>query len=175
MAAVPIGRAPAGSAPHWPTNAAGETYGSALDGQFPGDKPDLIRAFTTEWTVGYVRRTELDIATGAPNVVVKNPADALAWNAKVAAMIAAGERVFVPVYEHDGVTVIGQHEIQLGGGRTGQHGDGGPPPPAGPPVGVADDSTRWYNGLRPDTAKGIDPPPTPEHRPPPMMPMPPAP
>ncbi|MBL7498638.1 hypothetical protein I6A84_32785 [Frankia sp. CNm7] len=175
MAAVPVGQAPAGPVPHWPTNAAGETYGSALDGQFPGDEPDLISAWTTEWTVGYVRRTELDIATGAS--VVRNPADALAWNAKVAAMIAAGERVFVPVYEQDGVTVIGQHEIQLGGGSTGQHGDGSPPPTTIPHGGVADDSTPWYYGLSPETTKGMDPPPPPERgpKPPPIMPTPPAP
>lgn len=105
------GSTPPGYVPHWPTNASGETYGSAIDGQFPGDVPDLIQAYTTDWKIGYVRRSELDVASGAPGVVVKTPADALEWNKKVAARAAAGERTFVQVYEQDGVTIIGRFEL----------------------------------------------------------------
>lgn len=65
--------------------------------------PDLISAGLRDGQRGYVRRTELDAAqgTGLP------PAEFAEWRKKAAARAAAGERTLVPVYELDGVTVIG--------------------------------------------------------------------
>ncbi|WP_347177128.1 hypothetical protein [Parafrankia sp. EAN1pec] len=69
--------------------------------------PDLISAGLRDGKQGYVRRTELDVASGRPGVVANTPAELVEWNKKAAARRAAGERNLVPVYEQDGVTVIG--------------------------------------------------------------------
>lgn len=95
------------SRPVWPTNAAGETYGGGLHAVPRSDWPDLISAGLRNGKRGYVRRTELDVASGAPGVVAETPAELAEWHKKAAARAAAGEPNLVPVYELDGVTVIG--------------------------------------------------------------------
>jgi hypothetical protein len=94
--------------PVWPTNAAGETYGSALPAVRLGlprsEFPDLISAGLRDGKRGYVRRTELDVASGMPGIVAQTPGEKAAAQAQAQ---AAGERTLVPVYEQDGVTVIG--------------------------------------------------------------------
>ncbi|WP_235497849.1 hypothetical protein [Frankia sp. R43] len=68
--------------------------------------PDLISAGLRDGKRGYVRRTELDVANGRPGVVAKTPGEKAVARARAQAQ-AAGERTLVPVYEQDGVTVIG--------------------------------------------------------------------
>ncbi|WP_232294976.1 hypothetical protein [Parafrankia sp. EUN1f] len=95
------------SRPVWPTNAAGETYGSAVPavklGLPQSDWPDLISAGLRDGKRGYIRRTEMEAARGT----YLPPAEFAEWNKKAAARRAAGERTLIPVYEQDGVTVIG--------------------------------------------------------------------
>ena len=69
-----------------PVNAAGETYGSPIDGTVP----DLITARSDEGVIGYVRVSELDQQRNLAKSTT-NP-----------------DAVFaVDVYESDGVTVVG--------------------------------------------------------------------
>lgn len=80
-------------------NANGETYGS----EGYGATPDLILAIATTGREGYVRRTELD-AAGGPEPT--SPAQAI----EIQKARPPGS-IFIPVYESDGITVIGQFEI----------------------------------------------------------------
>ncbi|MDT3444001.1 hypothetical protein [Pseudofrankia sp. BMG5.37] len=66
-------------------------------------RPDLISVGLRDGKRGYVRRTELEAArgTGLP------AAERAEWRKIVAARAAAGERRRIPIYELDGVTVIG--------------------------------------------------------------------
>ncbi|MDT3440364.1 hypothetical protein [Pseudofrankia sp. BMG5.37] len=130
-----------GSGPTWPRNAAGETYGSGADGLSRGDRPDLISAGTRNGKRGYVRRTELEaaIGTGLP------PAALVEWNKKVAARAAAGERTLVPVYEQDGVTVIGSFAV--GSAQPAQPARPGRPGPVRRAAAPASDApVEWYYG-----------------------------
>ena len=81
-------------------NARGETYGVWGD----GPEPDLIAAMATNGREGYVRRTELDAAAGANP---STPAQALAWQSA-----HAGETTYIPVYESDGESVIGEFRVE---------------------------------------------------------------
>lgn len=90
-------------APHYKTNAAGQTYGSALDAISPETEPDLIMAVATNGMVGYVRKGDLDIANG--NVAAKrfsSPEDAVTWQETA----GAHDRT-IPVYAADGTGVVG--------------------------------------------------------------------
>lgn len=98
--------APASSATtHWPTNAKGQTYGSAAYATSPENEPDLILAGATNGETGYVLRTDLE--EPAP----KSPEEALARQAA-----EAGKSRVIPVYKSDGVTQIGVFVIQPGSG-----------------------------------------------------------
>lgn len=94
--------------PIYPTNDAGETYGSAADAPTPEDEPDLIKVMATNGKIGYARSIDLDRASG---VLVANPEEALAWTEDAQERAASGEEVSVPVYEVDGKTVIGKFVI----------------------------------------------------------------
>lgn len=102
------GTAPTRIVPDYPINAAGLTYGSLEDANSPEDAPDLILVEAQDGTTGYVKRAELDAATGAD---VSNPAEALAYQKSVDALVASGQRILLPVYAQDGVTVVGQFEV----------------------------------------------------------------
>ena len=108
VATEPGGPAPARVVPNWPTNAAGLTYGSLMDANSPEDAPDLIRVETQDGKTGYVKRSELDAATGAN---VASPAEAIAWQESVDARVASGQKTLLPVYQQDGTTLIGQFEV----------------------------------------------------------------
>lgn len=95
----------------WPTNASGQTYGSSQYAKSFFDRPDLIEAISQDGTYGYVRRDELDMATGAPGIAYNTPEEGLAWHEQRAAQRAAGQVISISLYEQDGNTVIGSFEI----------------------------------------------------------------
>ena len=81
------------------TNDNGETYGTDADDA----APDLILAWATNGREGYVRRSELDTAYGPEPT---SPAHAL----EIQEQRPPGP-AYIPVYESDGVTVIGEFEV----------------------------------------------------------------
>ncbi len=85
----------------WPRNVHGQTYGSELRAATTDDLPDLILVIATNGKEGYVRRTDLYLP--GP----KTPEEAANRDTSSARRI--------PVYEVDGVTVIGVFEIDPGG------------------------------------------------------------
>ncbi|MBL7548675.1 hypothetical protein I6A60_12425 [Frankia sp. AgB1.9] len=148
----------------WPSNAAGETYGSDLAALFPGNRPDLISAWTTDWKSGYIRRTEVDAATGAH----LPPSELSAWNMNLAEREAAGQPNLIPVYEQDGVTIIGSFAIDSG--RVGRRGRvlQAATPAGETPLIASDGPVRYYYGGhntdeapdRPPSLPNLSPPPT---------------
>jgi len=90
---------PSGTVIASPRNASGLTYGSDLDAASFADTPDLISAIADNGKLGYVMKT--DIYSPAPN----NPDDAISQNAQ------AQQTRTIPVYAHDGETVIGKFTI----------------------------------------------------------------
>jgi hypothetical protein len=94
-------------APDYPQNASGLTYGSVESANSPQDEPDLILVETQTGTTGYVKKRELDRATGA---TVSSPEEAIAWEARA----DNGLPTTIPVYAHDGVTVVGVFQIAPG-------------------------------------------------------------
>lgn len=90
----------------WPQNPGGLTYGSALNATCPEEEPDLIQAVATNGRSGYVLRTNLEEAAGAN---LETPETALNEQAR-----RAGQSVAIPVYDLDGITVIGVFEVNPG-------------------------------------------------------------
>lgn len=89
----------------WARNATGDTYGVENE----NGAPDLIAVQATNGTFGYVHRDDLEDADGTTaSKSFRSPADALAWQAEY-----GGRITYIPVYESDGTTVIG--EFQVGG------------------------------------------------------------
>ena len=78
-------------------NENGEIYGSELFLSEIGVQPDLIRSVGIDGTIGYVRAEDLDDG-------VRTPADA------IIAMQNRQSRL-IPLYESDGITVIGSFKI----------------------------------------------------------------
>lgn len=83
-------------------NAAGQTYGLPTEVDGVSLEPDLIRAYATNDRIGYVKNEERKVATGDPSLF-KSPEEALHWQAS-----RAKGPVSIPVYELDGVTIIGE-------------------------------------------------------------------
>jgi len=92
--------------PEYPTNAAGQTYGSLSDSVLPEDEPDLILVQATNGKGGYVLKETLDEVTGAN---VSSPEEAIAWQQRQDA--AAWDSITIPVFESDGVSQIGSFEV----------------------------------------------------------------
>ena len=119
LASSPIGPSAPTADPAYPKNAAGLTYGSLELAGSQDQAPDLILVEDTAGEEGYVKRVELDAATGAD---VANPAQAAIWQQQEDALAAAGEHATVTVYDKDGKTAIGQfivwpsHLEEMGGG-----------------------------------------------------------
>jgi hypothetical protein len=89
----------------WAVNEDGHTFGAMNE----GSGPDLIAAVATNGRQGYVRRDDLEEANGTTaSQEFTSPEDALRWQEQ-----NAGKTIFIPVYESDGTTVIG--EFQIGG------------------------------------------------------------
>ncbi len=103
-----------GSTTHFPTNARGETYGSAA-GLVPSNEPQLISAVGTSPTgqqvQGYVSASALNAAEGGN---ATTPQQALA--AEHAAASARPETI--PLYAENGVTVIGSFTLSPPQGNT---------------------------------------------------------
>lgn len=90
--------------PNYEQNSAGESFGSAALADAPENEPDLILAMATNGKEGYVRKVELDEATGASAAVAfKSPEEALEWQRTA----GQSDRV-INVYGEDGKTVIGE-------------------------------------------------------------------
>ncbi|MDN4473023.1 hypothetical protein [Demequina zhanjiangensis] len=81
------------------TNARGETYGTVAYGA----DPDLIAAMATNGLFGYVRREDLQAVYGPEPT---SPAEALERQQEPGYGIGD-----IPVYQSDGVTVIGEFEV----------------------------------------------------------------
>lgn len=86
---------------NFPTNANGQTYGSSSNVSLENE-PDLIYAIATNGAVGYISRSQLWAADGTN---VQSPAQAANY------MASATSPRFIPVYESDGSTIVGQFEI----------------------------------------------------------------
>jgi hypothetical protein len=87
-------------ATNWGINASGETFGVSNQ----QGTPDLIAVVIDQGkTQGYVERRELNCASGGD---VKSPAEALTWDET-----SENRIVSIPVYESDGVTIIGTFSV----------------------------------------------------------------
>ncbi|YCH06799.1 hypothetical protein ACTAQJ_17095 [Arthrobacter sp. alpha11c] len=89
-------------------NAAGQTYGLPTEVDGVSVEPDLIRAYATNDRIGYVNNNEQKVATGDPSLF-KSPEEALHWQAN-----RPKGPVSIPVYDLDGVTVIGEFVFSEG-------------------------------------------------------------
>lgn len=89
-----------GATPHYPVNARGMTYGSALNATSLTNEPNLIEAIGTNGKIGYVRAADLNPPESS------GPAQAMAQQQS-----GESSRV-IPLYASDGVTVIGQFVLQ---------------------------------------------------------------
>jgi len=84
----------------WGINASGETYGVLNQ----NGTPDLVAVTINQGsTHGYVKESELNCAGGGD---VKSPAEAVAWDRG-----SQNRNVSIPVYESDGVTVVGTFTV----------------------------------------------------------------
>jgi hypothetical protein len=93
------------AAPTYPTNPNGQTYGSAAGIPW-SQAPDLVQATGASakgQVTGYIRKSELDAASGAD---VNSPQAAVAWT-----QAHAGKTTTIPLYTQDGKTVIGKFTI----------------------------------------------------------------
>lgn len=96
------------------TNINGQTYGTAMYASTPNEEPDLILAESPDGTEGYIYSSDLNAD------LPKNPEDMLAMNEKYEKIwddAPAGEVVvarYIPLYEADGKTVIGEFPIVMG-------------------------------------------------------------
>ncbi len=89
------------SAPEFPKNESGKTYGSALKATSPANEPDLIQAIGEGGTVGYVSKS--DLIGKQP----KNPEEAIKMNSEDC------ERE-INLYDSNGKSVIGKFKITKG-------------------------------------------------------------
>jgi hypothetical protein len=84
----------------WGINASGETFGVSNQ----QGTPDLIAVVIDQGKAqGYVVRRELDCASGGD---VKSPAEALTWDET-----SQNRNISIPVYESDGVSIIGAFTV----------------------------------------------------------------
>jgi hypothetical protein len=95
------------TAPTWPKNAHGQTYGSVLNSTSSATDPDLVQVIATNGQTGYVYSSQLN--PPAPS----SPAAAVAQQTKNT------DGQFIPVYAQDGTTVIGQFEVAQPGAAAG--------------------------------------------------------
>ena len=90
--------------PTYERNAAGQTFGSAMEADSPEHEPDLIQVVATNGKTGYVFKADLDAADGTlASRTFKSPEEALRWQEGEGAL----DHV-IPVYLQDGTTEIGE-------------------------------------------------------------------
>jgi hypothetical protein len=101
-------------------NANGQTYGSGLHSEFEdADAPDLIFATGIDGIEGYVLKTDLE-GTGSL-AKPQNPDEAMVYMEQLEGLsneaAARGEKYvyYIPLYESDGTTVIGQFGVSAPG------------------------------------------------------------
>ena len=90
--------------PVFGTNAKGQTYGSALLATNPSQAPDLILAYGSGGTLGYVKKTDL------MTYQLISPAGSLDL------MKAHPTGVDIPLYASDGISVLGRYHIDTSAG-----------------------------------------------------------
>ena len=100
----------------YPTNPAGESYGSSA-GVVPSQAPDLIEAIGKPTSgsghvMGYLRKSELEAASGG-NIRFKTPQEAAAWQQSRPTSLT------IPLYARNGTTIIGSFTV-------GEQGAGAP-------------------------------------------------
>jgi hypothetical protein len=84
----------------WGVNANGQTYGVSNQ----QGTPDLIAVVVDQGkTQGYVEQRELNCASGGD---VKSLSEAATWNET-----SKNRNITIPVYENDGVTIIGTFTV----------------------------------------------------------------
>jgi hypothetical protein len=89
----------------WGVNANGQTFGVPNE----NGTPDLVAVFADNPNIhGYVKESDLNCAAGGD---VSSPAEAVVWD-----KVSQNRNISVPVYESDGVTVVGTFTV---GGATG--------------------------------------------------------
>jgi hypothetical protein len=99
-------------------NGNGQTYGSALHPEYEDIvPPDLILAVGVDGNEGYVLRSDLE-GTG-PLTKPQNPEEALVYMDQLEELvndaITRDEKYlyYIPLYEADGTTVIGQFGVSI--------------------------------------------------------------
>lgn len=98
-----VGAATASVEKTYSVNELGLTYGSSAFAGSPEGEPDLILVLATNGSVGYAYKSDLD------GEMPSSPEEAERWH------LTQPSSRMVPVYEADGVTVIGEFEIASGG------------------------------------------------------------
>ena len=88
--------------PAYPVNDRGQTYGADIDAPNPAQGPDLVRAYATNGKLGYVYGANLN-----DEPAFSSPEEAAAWSRATRSESPRS----IPVYELDGVTVIGEFKI----------------------------------------------------------------
>lgn len=87
--------------PVFPVNQNGQTYGSLMDVNTPGQEPDLVKAVGVDGTLGYVKFVDMQ------GKLPKNPEEAIAiQNSR----LKEGPKT-IPLYDVDGKTIIGKFKI----------------------------------------------------------------
>ena len=95
-------------------NQNGQTYGSAMYAVSPEKEPDLVLAEAIDGTQGYVYSSDLN------SEMMESPEEMLLINKKYKEMwenALVGEVVvarYIPLYDSDGKTVIGDFPITIG-------------------------------------------------------------
>lgn len=87
--------------PVFPVNQNGQTYGSLMDVNTPGQEPDLVKAVGVDGTLGYVKFVDMQ------GKLPKNPEEAIAMQNN---RLKEGPKT-IPLYDVDGKTIIGEFKI----------------------------------------------------------------
>ena len=91
--------------PNYPTNAAGQTYGSVLQAASHEMEPDLISATDSRGRQGYIMKKTLDELTGGNITTLE---EAIEWEESRDSRPA---QILIPVFESDGITMVGTFKI----------------------------------------------------------------
>lgn len=99
-------------------NENGQTYGKDSHANISGEEPDLIYAEALDGTRGYVYASDLnaDRANTPDELLVLNAKYQEIWNNAPAGEVVIAR--FIPLYESDGITIIGEFPITIGFKKT---------------------------------------------------------
>lgn len=95
-------------------NEKGQTYGSAMDNSLLFGDPDLVLAEAIDGTRGYVYASELnaDQASSPEELIARVEKNKKIWEEAPAGQVVVSR--YIPLYEFDGETVIGEFPITIG-------------------------------------------------------------